>query len=178
MADSLIVSWAGNSEFYREVREQTMRRSRRWSTNDDLEPLPEVWAGLRGEFEEGQILVESEIRCMRTMIRWKVSNYYKSKAGRPAEQFGNSRIPAHPALDSVKSSLDPPDQVAANRELCGMIEAWLSAMPVYRAEAVRSRYGFPGVPEWAEFVRNSGTTRQNLAKHLKKGLEELKRRIT
>ena len=50
-----------------------------------------------------------------------------------------------------------------------MIESELSKMPTYRAEAVRSRFGYPDPPNGTNSSETSGTTRQNVEKHDKEG---------
>lgn len=50
----------------------------------------------------------------------------------------------------------------------------LSETSPWRAAAVRSQFGLSGAPDWAEFVKGSGTTRQNLAKHARNGLRDIK----
>jgi hypothetical protein len=171
------VSWDRNSSFFEMIRDEISRIStRRWKPDDPLEPLSEVWIGLNTEFAEGQVLTGQEVGRLRTIIARRISNYFLSKGARRPRQPTLS-LSDHPDIENVKSVLNPPDQVASERDLLALIDSTLSDMPPHRAEAVRSRFGYPGVSEWAELAQISGTTRQNLAKHARKGLEELKLRF-
>jgi hypothetical protein len=51
--------------------------SRRRQHGDPLEPLSEVWIGLRSEFAEGRVLMEEEIGLMQIIIARRILNYLK-----------------------------------------------------------------------------------------------------
>jgi hypothetical protein len=156
------------------IQKETARMtSRRRQHGDPLEPLSEVWIGLRSEFAEGRVLMEEEIGLMQIIIARRILNYLNSKGGRRPRQ-PNLSLFDHPDVVNLKLPLDLPDQVVAKRELLRMIEARLSEMPSCRAQAIRSQFGYLNFPNTAELARLSGTSRQNVAKHAKKGLEELK----
>jgi hypothetical protein len=173
----ILMCWEWNSDCFAQVRDEVARISTRfWQPTDPLESLSEVWIGLHGGFAEGQILTGQEIGRMWIIIFRRVTNYYQSQGVRRPRQ-PTSSLSEQPDIGNVRSTLDPPDQVAANRELFGMMEKALSEMPAHWAEALRSRFGYQDAPRWADLSKISGTTRQNVAKRAKKGLEELKLRF-
>lgn len=174
MPNSIRVDWTQDHEFLRLVRNRTARRTRHYRGIDDpLEPLSVVWAGLDCQFMDGQILEGNEIGRMLKILDRNVSSYFRSRGSRPIEQPNPSCFD-HNDVESVKSTLNAPHQEAIQQEHLRLIDAKLSEMLPKRAEAVRSYFGFPDAPDWAEYVRLSGTSRQNVTKHLKRGLEELK----
>lgn len=168
------VSWDPGSPFVEWFLDEAAGVSKRLRFRGDRhEALLEVWAGLKCRFSEGQPLLETDIKLMRIITNRRTLTYLKNQGSRRPKQPGRSLLD-DPEVEDVKAPGDPPDQLAANREIIGMIESELSRMPTYRAEAVRSRFGYPESPAWDELIRTSGTTRQNVEKHAKKGLEELK----
>jgi hypothetical protein len=178
MLDSILVDWTQGSEFLRLVRNRTASKTcLRRGIDDPLEPLSEVWLGLNDEFVDGQTLEGEEVGRMLTIIDRRIANYFKSKGARAIEQLSLSHF--DPPVDTaaityVRSDLKPPHQVVIQQEQYGLIDAKLFEMTPRRSEAVRSRVGFPDALEWTEHVKAMGTTRQNVSKHLKRGLEELK----
>jgi DNA-directed RNA polymerase specialized sigma24 family protein len=132
-----------------------------------------VWAGLDDEFMDGQILVGKEVGRMLKILDRKVSNYFRSRGTRPIKQPSLSNFD-HNDIENLKSALAPPYQEAIQQEQLRLIDAKLSELPSHMAEAVRSRFGFPGAPKWAEFIQASGTTRQNVTKLVSRALKKLK----
>jgi len=173
MNGPILVNWNLDSRFVELVRAEVNRISMRlWKPEDPLAAWSEVWRGLNDVYAEGQILIGNEVGHMRTIIRWRVSNYFHSKCGRRPRQPSLSHI-GPPNLENVESTFESPSQVAIQQEHLALIEETLSQMPPHWAAAVRSQLGYPGAPEWAELVKTSGTTRQNVAKRAKKGLRKL-----
>jgi hypothetical protein len=173
MPDSIRVDWTPGSEFLRLVQARTARKTSSYRWFDDLQdPLSEVWAGLKGEFMDGQILEGSEVGLLLTITDRRVSNYFNSPGATPIQQPSLSDFDPTD-IEDVKSALDSPYQVAIRQEHLGLIDAKLSEMPPHWAEAVRSLLEYPGAAEWADLARISGTTRQNVAKRAKKGLRKL-----
>jgi hypothetical protein len=171
------VDWASNSECIPLLRKHTAFCSSNYSRKDDpLEAMGEVAIGIQAVFTEGQLLDGESVGLLLTIINRRVHNYFRSH-GVGWRKQPNRSLFDHPEVENLKSAGSPPDQVVADRELFGMIESELSKMPPHWAEAVRSKFGLPGAPEWAELVQTSGTTRQNMAKRAKRGLEELKLRF-
>ena len=109
----------------------------------------------------------------------RVSNYFKSQGvGWRKQLLPPDPFLDHPDVENLKSVGSSPDQAIADHEQFEAIEAKLTEIPPRWAEAIRSKYELPSALDWAELVANSGTSRQNMEKLVKKGLEELKLRLT
>jgi DNA-directed RNA polymerase specialized sigma24 family protein len=174
MRDSIRMDWTPGSDFLRLLQARIARKALLYPGIDDrLEPFSEVWVGLHHEFMDGQILEGREFGRMLTIIDRRVSNYFRSQGARPIEQLSLSEF--HPQdIETAKSAVDSPLEAALQQEQYRLIDEKLSELPPHWAEAVRSRYGYPGAPEWAELVKTSGTKRQNVDKYAKRGIEKLR----
>lgn len=172
MADALRVDWRPGTPFLLLIQGLTARMSRRWRHDDPLEALFDVYKGLRHTFVDGEV-VERGSGLIWTIVFRRVTNYYKSR-----DKRGPCQLRRHsfddPITQYLDTDVDTPLDEAANRELREVVDGALSAMPPHRAEAVRSRLGYPGSPNPSDLARRWGTTRQNVHKHADKGLAELR----
>ena len=177
MRHTIFVSWDRNSEFFQTVIAGTKGKSRRWNPEEPLEALHEVWRGINRRYLEGQILEGPGIGRLHLFIQWRVANYFNSQRGRRSRQPRPAQI-ANFDFSHIESGLAQPDQIASDRELIAKIHSELAEMTPDWAEAVRSRYGFPGVPALTEIARKKGKSRQSVEKHARKGLRDFKIAIT
>lgn len=177
MGRSIFVNWDLNSEFSQSVIAVTRSKSRRWNPEEPLEALHEVWRGINRKYMEGEILDEPGLGRLHRLIKWRVASYFNSQRGRRSRQPRPAQI-ANFDFSHIESDLAPPDQIASDRELIAKIQSELAEMTPAWAEAVRSKFGFPGVPAPNEIAQKKGKSRQSVEKHARKGLRELKIAIT
>lgn len=172
MADALCVDWRPGSPFLLLIQGLTARMSRRWRHDDPLEALSDVYQGLRRKFTDGEV-VERRTGLIGTIVFRRVTNYFNSRDERWLCQLRRHSFDERIAQD-LGTDVETPLDEAANREFREVVDAAISAMPPYRGEAMRSYLGYPGFPNASELARLRGTTRQNVHKHVKKGLEEFR----
>ena len=142
-----------------------------------LEPLVGTPFGEAAEDAFRKIRAALGPGALDYLIQWRVANYFNSQRGRRSRQPRPAQI-ANFDFSHIESGLAQPDQIASDRELIAKIHSELAEMTPDWAEAVRSRYGFPGVPALTEIARKKGKSRQSVEKHARKGLRELKIAIT
>jgi hypothetical protein len=173
MVNTLVVAWRPGTPFLLFIQTLISRTSRRWRPSDPLEALSEVYLGVNHAFNEGEIVDHRGIIYIRKLVSWRVTNHYKRRGDRRSCQLVRHSLDDRIGQE-FDSGVDTPADEAADRELREMVDAAISAMPARRAEAVRSRLGYPGVPEPSDLARRRGTTRQSVYRLSNRGLEELR----
>jgi RNA polymerase sigma factor (sigma-70 family) len=194
MAELIRVDWSPNSSFVLLISELTALASRRWG-GEPTEALGEVWRGLNKTLEIGAF-IDRKDRMLRTIIRRRVSNFFRRGDRPPSSQTG--RIPLE-AVGELMSSLrhvsacapradrrrghlgesmismrqlSSPDNEVANRELGVAIGAAISQLRPRRREVALALW-LKDTANLRELASRLGTSRQNIEKHAKKALEEL-----
>jgi DNA-directed RNA polymerase specialized sigma24 family protein len=156
------------------IRRLVAAAVRRWQGREPHEALSEAWLELRARYPQGRQIDPGD-PLLRTIVYRSVSRYFTRSGGsKPAEW---KSIPGEPGIlgGDLDSRSPTPDQDLGNRELFDRCWSELARMGVRRREAVLCKVGLGRVETTAELARIWGTSLQNVHKHAKKGLEQLRR---
>jgi RNA polymerase sigma factor (sigma-70 family) len=176
VSEPIRVDWEPGCPFFLLVEKLTAQAARFWSGDPTTEALAYVWKAVSSVYVKGSVVNLGDDRRLRTIVRRKVSNFYRYRHEKPlCGRAGWASLGETEEAKLFDYRVKPPDIESEDRELIAVIEAAIDDLSPRQRDAVRSALEFVGVPTVNELARLWGTTSANVRKHAKKAVDALRK---